>query len=163
MEKEKVENPVYEALLAITGKTPPTFVKGKFSLNGLKDKENEELQEWCMNNARPMWSTGFSNHGGGMTIDATDEARTYLINLFHPQWRNYIKTRLAGDFAYMLAKEIEKKNGILHTALKVVYTFLQDIPGKRKQASGKCKAGNEGCQKNNKSYSAPKQAQTKRR
>jgi hypothetical protein len=35
------------------------------------------------------------------------------------------------------------KIGILHTALKVVYTFLQDIPGKRKQDSRKCKAGNE--------------------
>jgi len=42
-----------------------------------------------------------------------------------------------------------KRLGILHTALKVVYTFLQDIPLKRKQDSGKCKAGNEGCQRLN--------------
>jgi len=35
--------------------------------------------------------------------------------------------------------------GILHTDLKVLHTFSEYIPEKRKQDSGKCKPENQGC------------------
>lgn len=55
---EKVENPLFEALEAITGKRPPDFLLGKFSVNELNDDESYELQTWCICNSRPTWSTG---------------------------------------------------------------------------------------------------------
>ena len=39
-----------------------------------------------------------------------DEARAYLINMFHAEYQVYIKTQLAGDFAVTLAKKFEQKN-----------------------------------------------------
>ncbi len=41
---------------------------------------------------------------------------------------------------------IPKILGILHLTPKVLYTFLKDIPTNCGSLSGKCKAGNEGCQ-----------------
>jgi hypothetical protein len=55
----------------------------------------------------------------------------------------YIPVRVVSSI--LPDQESDSIYGIPHTALKVVYTFLQDIPGKREQNSGKCKAGNEGC------------------
>lgn len=56
--EEKIKNPLYEALLAITGEKPPEFILGKFATTDLNENENMSLQEWCYNNARPNWSTG---------------------------------------------------------------------------------------------------------
>jgi hypothetical protein len=56
--EEEIKNPLFEALRAITGEKPPEFVRGKFATTDLNDRENDKLQEWCLNNARPHWSTG---------------------------------------------------------------------------------------------------------
>jgi len=36
-------------------------------------------------------------------------AKKYLIEIFKPEYSNYIKNNLAGDFAVVLAKKIIKK------------------------------------------------------
>lgn len=56
--EEKTKNPLFEALLAITGEKPPEFVKGKFATTDLNGRELDKLQDWCVDNARPSWSTG---------------------------------------------------------------------------------------------------------
>lgn len=51
------ENPIREALKAFTGKEPPAFVRG-YDTSGLSDAENQELQYWAVDNAKPKWATG---------------------------------------------------------------------------------------------------------
>ncbi len=53
------KHPLREALLAVTGKEPPAYVKGHNILN-LTDHQVMALQDWCSLNARPEWATGLS-------------------------------------------------------------------------------------------------------
>lgn len=52
-------NPLWDALLAITGVEPPDYVRGLYSASHLEDRV-DELQSWCSENARPHWATGLS-------------------------------------------------------------------------------------------------------
>ena len=54
------ENPLTDALRAITGVCPPSFVNDAYNSDGLSDKELAMLQDWCSINARPHWTTGES-------------------------------------------------------------------------------------------------------
>jgi hypothetical protein len=52
------KDPIREALSALCGgKEPPAFVRGH-TTQGLTDRQNEELQDWCSTNGRPEWATG---------------------------------------------------------------------------------------------------------
>lgn len=53
------EHPFREALRALTGKEPPSFVQGH-SDAGLTDAQKMQLQDWCSQNANPRWATGLS-------------------------------------------------------------------------------------------------------
>lgn len=54
------KDPLREVLSALCGgEEPPAFVKGH-STEGLSEKENEELQDWCSLNAKPEWVMGIS-------------------------------------------------------------------------------------------------------
>ncbi len=50
-------HPIRDVLVAMTGKTPPVFVKG-YSVYNLTDEQWEELQDWAVNTCRPSWLTG---------------------------------------------------------------------------------------------------------
>lgn len=52
-------NPIREAIRAVTGAEPPSFVVGH-SLHGLSGEEKDGLQAWAASNARPEWATGLS-------------------------------------------------------------------------------------------------------
>ena len=54
----KVENPLYDTLHSMLREEPPEFVKGHFHTITLDDEEYNALQEWCVSNALPEWSTG---------------------------------------------------------------------------------------------------------
>jgi hypothetical protein len=54
----RVENPLTEALEAITGEKPPAYTHGAFSCDDLAEKDVTDLQDWCSLHARPHWSTG---------------------------------------------------------------------------------------------------------
>ncbi len=53
-----VRSPLAAALLAITGQSPPAFVRDAYSTADLTDPQKTELQDWCSLNANPAWSTG---------------------------------------------------------------------------------------------------------
>ena len=55
---EKVTSPLFEALAAIIGQSPPLPLEGVFSVLELDDNEMDILQNWCSTNANPAWSTG---------------------------------------------------------------------------------------------------------
>jgi hypothetical protein len=50
-------HPLREVLQAITGKEPPQFVEG-YDTHDFEECHADELQAWCVMNARPVWSTG---------------------------------------------------------------------------------------------------------
>jgi len=56
------ENPLQEALEAITGKFPPAELDldGIRHASELDDARSESLSDWCTQNARPHWATGDS-------------------------------------------------------------------------------------------------------
>jgi len=51
------KNPIRKVLRAMTGKRPPSYVKG-YNFSNLTDKQTDELQDWAVNNVRPFWLTG---------------------------------------------------------------------------------------------------------
>jgi hypothetical protein len=51
------KDPIREVLRAMTGVTPPAFVKG-YDCKGLTDAQVQELQDWCATHVRPSWLTG---------------------------------------------------------------------------------------------------------
>ena len=50
-------DPIREVLQAMTGKEPPSFVRG-YDYKGLTDEQVQELQDWCCVNVKPEWLTG---------------------------------------------------------------------------------------------------------
>ena len=58
MSEWRVDNPLTEALRAITGAEPPTYTHGAFSCDDLPDCAVFHLQDWCSLHARPDWATG---------------------------------------------------------------------------------------------------------
>ncbi len=56
---DRVKNPFYDALAAMTGELPPDYCKGLVDAAPLGDRVHE-LQTWCANHCRPEWATGLS-------------------------------------------------------------------------------------------------------
>lgn len=52
----EVEHPMREAIEAITGKTPPDYIKG--AGEELTDDQKQDFQGWCLDNAPRDWMTG---------------------------------------------------------------------------------------------------------
>lgn len=64
--KDKIKNPLFEVISAMTNVTAPFYLKGKFYSNELEDAEYFFFQEWCAYHAKPYWATGTG------IIDAAD-------------------------------------------------------------------------------------------
>jgi hypothetical protein len=56
--RTRIDNPLTEALHAITGEAPPAYTHGAFAASDLTESDMLDLQDWCCLNARPAWSTG---------------------------------------------------------------------------------------------------------
>lgn len=57
MHLSKPKDPIRDVLKAMTGKSPPAFVKG-YTCYALSDKEWDLLQSWAVNNCKPSYLTG---------------------------------------------------------------------------------------------------------
>ncbi|MEM9067123.1 MAG: hypothetical protein AAGE52_01415 [Myxococcota bacterium] len=60
MRPPKVERPLREALRALTGAEPPSFVGDAYSVSELDESLWTRLQDWCSDHARPEWACGIS-------------------------------------------------------------------------------------------------------
>jgi hypothetical protein len=52
------DNPLNEALVAITNQTPPFDLDGIMNSSDLPDTVALQLSDWCSLNANPEWATG---------------------------------------------------------------------------------------------------------
>lgn len=57
MHLSQPKDPIRDVLKAMTGKSPPAFVKG-YTCYNLSDKEWDLLQSWAVNNCKPFYLTG---------------------------------------------------------------------------------------------------------
>jgi hypothetical protein len=53
-------SPFYDALAAITNKTPPSFCEGIYSDNDITDEQHNELVTWIAKNIPIIWATNDS-------------------------------------------------------------------------------------------------------
>jgi len=56
--RTRIENPLADALFAITGILPPAYTNGAFAARDLSEADMLDLQDWCGLHMRPDWSTG---------------------------------------------------------------------------------------------------------
>lgn len=54
---QRITDPVREVLRAMTGVEPPACVRGH-DFKNLTDDQLVQVQDWCVDNVRPIWCTG---------------------------------------------------------------------------------------------------------
>lgn len=71
----KIDDPIREVLLALTGKSPPSFVKG-YNFKNLTSEQWDTLHQWCVRHVKPHWATGIGllEAAEAMVEEAVDNA-----------------------------------------------------------------------------------------
>ena len=57
---DRPANPLAEAIEAVVGERPPLETVGAYTFNDLSQSDQDWLQDWCSERARPCWAAGLS-------------------------------------------------------------------------------------------------------